>query len=58
MEAGMLCIPTLLKCTGNETKCVSVIGTGKIISSSIVMFALLRVQKFQSFITTANYATT
>ncbi|XP_031210108.1 protein RoBo-1-like [Mastomys coucha] len=27
MEAGMLCIPTLLKCTGNETKCVSVIGT-------------------------------
>ncbi|XP_052053114.1 protein RoBo-1-like isoform X2 [Apodemus sylvaticus] len=27
MEAGMPCIPTLLKCTGNETKCVSFIGT-------------------------------
>ncbi|XP_028634567.1 uncharacterized protein LOC114630497 [Grammomys surdaster] len=27
MEAGMLCIPTLLECTGNETKCVSFIGT-------------------------------
>ncbi|XP_021067447.1 protein RoBo-1-like [Mus pahari] len=39
MEAGKLCIPTLLKCTGNEKKCVVVIGTAAGSSSplSVVM---------------------
>lgn len=45
-------IPTLLSCTGNETKCGLVIGTGMIISSSIVTLILFRVHiVYQPFIT-------
>ncbi|XP_051023796.1 protein RoBo-1-like [Acomys russatus] len=38
-EPGTLCIPTLLKCTGKETKCASVIGTvaGSSSPASVVM---------------------
>ncbi|XP_034360940.1 protein RoBo-1-like [Arvicanthis niloticus] len=42
MEAGIQCTPTLLNCTGSETKCVSVIGTDAGINSppSIVMIGV------------------
>jgi hypothetical protein len=38
----MFCDSVLLKCTGAETKCVEVIGTGMNISLSILVFIFLK----------------